>query len=126
MAVSLFGFVAYALVANVAAWPIMGRVFFPNATWLVLVSWVAPAFAALGMAAMVLISMRVNGTHEAIQLGGLLVLPLVGLVVGQVRGLVLLGPALVAAVGVVVWLLDAVLLYYGVRAFRRARLVTRL
>lgn len=126
LAVSVVGFVLFAVAINSAAWPVMGRIFFPSPTWLVLVVWVAPAFAALGMAAMVHISLRVNGAHEAIQLGGLLVLPLVAIVVGQVRGLVLLGPALVAAVGVVVWLLDAVLLYYGVRAFRRARLVTRL
>jgi ABC-type transport system involved in multi-copper enzyme maturation permease subunit len=126
MAVSLFGFVAYALVANVAAWPVMGRIFFPNLTWLVLVSWVAPAFAALGMAAMVLISMRVNGTHEAIQLGGLLVLPLVALIVGQIKGIVLLGPTVMLVLGAVVWLIDAVLLRYGVRSFRRTRLVSRL
>ena len=126
LGVSLLGFVLFAVAINTAAWPVMGRVFFPNATWLVLVFWVAPAFAGLGMAAMVLISMRVSGTHEAIQLGGLLVLPLVALIVGQVRGLVLLGPLLMGIVGAVVWALDAVLLRYGVRSFRRARLVTRL
>jgi ABC-2 type transport system permease protein len=126
LAVSLLGFVLFAVAINTAAWPIMGRVFFPNATWLLLAVWVAPAFAGLGMAAMVLISLRVTGTHEAIQLGGLLVLPLVALIVGQVRGLVLLGPWLVGVVGAVVWVIDAVLFRFAIRSFRRTRLITRL
>jgi ABC-type Na+ efflux pump permease subunit len=126
LAVGFVGFVLYAVVLNAAAWPIMGRVFFPNATWLVLAGWVAPAFAGLGLAGMVLVSLRVGGTQEAIQLGGLLVLPIIALIVGQVRGAVLLGPALVFAVGLGVWLIDAVLLWYGVRSFRRTKLIARL
>ena len=32
MVVALGGFVIYSIVTNLVAWPVMGRVFFPNAT----------------------------------------------------------------------------------------------
>jgi hypothetical protein len=55
-----------------------------------MVLWMAPAFAALGLAGMLLVSLRVRGMQEATQLGGLFVLPVIALVVGEVRGAVLL------------------------------------
>ena len=36
MVVSLGGFVVYSVVANVVAWPYIGRIFFPDLTWLLL------------------------------------------------------------------------------------------
>ena len=126
MAAAVLGFVLYTLAANAAGWPIMGRIFFPNVTWIVLVFWVAPAFAALALGGMVLVSLRVRGTQEAMQLGSLFVLPLVALIVGQVRGVVLLGPAMLGITGAIVWLLAGILLWYGTRSFRRTKLIARL
>jgi ABC-type Na+ efflux pump permease subunit len=126
MAAAVLGFLLYTIVANAAGWPIMGRIFFPDVTWIVLVFWVAPASAALALAGMVLVSLRVRGTQESMQLGGLLVLPLIALIVGQVRGVVLLGPLLLAITGAIVWGLALVLLFYGTRSFRRTKLIARL
>ena len=42
VAVTFASFLVYALVVNVAAWPLMGRIFFPPPMWLVLIGWVAP------------------------------------------------------------------------------------
>jgi ABC-2 type transport system permease protein len=42
MLVTLVGFMLYALTANIAAWPTMGQIFFPNTAWIILVLWVAP------------------------------------------------------------------------------------
>ncbi|MGH7717962.1 MAG: ABC transporter permease subunit [Gemmatimonadaceae bacterium] len=126
MAVSVMGFGLYTVVANAAAWPVMGRVFFPNLTWMVLVFWVAPAFAVLALAGMVLVSLRVRGTQEAMQLGGFFVIPLLALIVGQINGLVLLGPSTMLVLGAVVWLLGALLLRHGARSFRRTKLIARL
>jgi ABC-2 type transport system permease protein len=63
--VAWVSFVAYAIVANVAAWPVMGRVFFPTAMWIVLALWVAPALAGLGLTTMVLVSVRAQGFQDA-------------------------------------------------------------
>jgi ABC-type Na+ efflux pump permease subunit len=119
------GFALYALVANVAAWPVMGRLFFPTPMWWVLALWVAPAVAALGLGATVLVSARVNTFQEAYQIGGVVVLPLVLLVVGQAAGVLVLSSALAVALGAVFWAAAAALLVVGGRGFRRGELLAR-
>ena len=124
--VTLGSFVLYSIAANAAAWPIMGRVFFPNVMWLVLVFWVAPAVAALGLAAMVLVSARVRGVQESMQLSGLLVLPFVVLIVNQARGTMILGTRVTALLGLGCWLVSGALLWYGAKTFRRQKLISRI
>ena len=94
--------------------------------WTVMVLWMAPAFAALGLAGMLLVSLRVRGMQEATQLGGLFVLPVIALVVGEVRGAILLGPLMAVLIGLIVWAIAAALLAFGVRRFRRTTLVGKL
>jgi ABC-2 type transport system permease protein len=125
LVVSLVGFVLYGVAVNVAAWPTMQRIFFPNTTWLVLVLWVAPGAAALGLGATVLVSSRVNSFQEANQIAGVVVLPIVILVVAQASGVMYLSVGLTAVLGVVVWLIAGVLLWAGVRTFRRSEIIAR-
>ncbi|MBI4494429.1 MAG: ABC transporter permease subunit [Chloroflexi bacterium] len=119
-------FLAYGLVVNVASGPIMGRVWFPPPAWWPLMLWVAPAVATLGMAATVLISARVSTFMEAYQLSGSLVVLVVGLVLGQVAGLLLLNVETTLALGLALWLVDAALLWFGVRTFTRSELIARI
>lgn len=123
LVVTVVSFAVYAIVVNATSWPIMHRVFFPNATWVWMIVWVAPAVALLGLAAMVLVSMRVRGVQESMQISGLLVLPIIALVVAQARGTLLLGPRVVALLGLGIWLAALALIAYGVRTFRRERLI---
>ena len=126
VAVALLGFVAYALVVNLTNYRTMGGFFFPNAMWLVLALWVAPAVAAFGLAGGVLVSARVNTVQEAYQLGGLVVLPIVLLMVSQAVGLIYFSIGLVLLLGLVIWSIALGLLWYGVRTLRRERLVARI
>jgi ABC-type Na+ efflux pump permease subunit len=123
--VGLAGFVVQGALLALASASLIGRALLPDTTWLLVALWVAPAFAALGLSGMVLVSLRVRGTQEAMQLGGLLVLPVIALLVAQVRGVMLLGPAVALGTGVVVWGLAAALLVAGRRGFRRGRIVGR-
>jgi ABC-2 type transport system permease protein len=123
--VSLVGFVLYGVSVNAAAWPTMQRIFFPNITWLVLVLWVAPGAAALGLGATVLVSSRVNSFQEANQIAGVIVLPIVILVVAQASGVMYLSIGLTAALGVVIWLIAGGLLWVGIRTFRRSEIIAR-
>lgn len=126
VAVALGGFGVYSVVANAVAWPTMGRVFFPTGMWVVLALWVAPAVAALGLGIMVLVSSRVNSLQAAHQVGALVVLPILLLVIGQVGGVLFLSPGLVTVMGLVLWVLAALLLRQGARGFRRDLLASRL
>jgi ABC-2 type transport system permease protein len=126
LGVSLGGFVLYGLVANAAAWPTMGRVFFPNGMWLVLVFWVAPAVAGLGLAVTVLVSARAQGFQDAYQMGAIVVLPLLVLIVGQAMGVMYFSIGLVFLLGLGFWVVTAGLIWLGGRTFQRSEMIARL
>jgi ABC-2 type transport system permease protein len=123
LAVALVGFVLYAVTANAAGWSTMQRIFFPNTMWLVLIFWVVPALPGLGLGVMVLVSSRAEGFQDANQIGGVVVLPIVLLVFGQVTGAMYFSVTLVFLLGLVIWLLDGLLIWLGSRSFRRGRLM---
>jgi ABC-2 type transport system permease protein len=125
MIVAWVSFVAYAVVVNAAAWPIMGRLFLPTSLWWVLVLWMVPAVAALAMGASVLVSARVKGFQEAYQLGGVVVLPVVALMIGQMTGILFLGPALVFGLGAAVWAVAILVIVAGARRFHRGEILAR-
>ena len=125
VAVAWIGLLLYSLVANLAAWRVMGAIFLPNAMWAVLGFYVAPGVAALGLGATVIVSLRVNTFQEAYQVGALVVLPLILLVVGQAAGVVVLSPLFALGLGTAVWLSALALLAWGARGFRRAELMAR-
>ena len=104
----------------------MGRLFFPTTMWVILAVWVAPAVAALGVGAMVLISSRARTYQEAYQLGGMVAVLIVGLLVLQVSGVMVFNAWLVALLGLLVWAIDAALLWFGRRGFRRSKLATQM
>lgn len=122
VAIAWVGFLLYSVTANVAAWSTMGRVFFPNLMWVVLAIWVAPAVAGLGLGITVLVSARAETFQEAYQLGGVVVLPILLLVVGQATGILYFSPWMVVVLGLFFWIVDAVLLTLGARRFRRSEL----
>lgn len=125
LAVAGGGFVLYAVTVNAVAWPAMGRVFFPHAGFVLLVAWVMPAVALLALGAVVLLSARVSTAHEAFQASGVLVLPVVALLLGQVSGVLVFGPAMVAVLGAVAWAAALLVLRAGVGHFRRTSLILR-
>jgi fatty-acid desaturase len=104
----------------------MGRVFFPNLMWVVLAVWVAPAVAGLGLGVTVLVSVRAQGFQEAYQLSAVVVLPILLLLIGQATGVMYFSTWLVALLGLVFWVLDLLILWYGGRTFRRQRLATQI
>jgi len=126
VAVAWGGFVLYAITANLGGWQTMGRIFFPNLMWVILALWVAPAAAGVGVSATVLISVRAQGFQDAYQMGAMLVLPIIALVLGQAAGVLYFSPWMVFLLGLVLWALDAALLWLGSRIFQRSALAARL
>ncbi|WP_426574354.1 ABC transporter permease subunit [Aquihabitans sp. McL0605] len=126
VAVSWIGFALFTVVANASAWRVMHRIFMPTVLWAVMILWIAPAVAALGLGIMVRVSIRVNSTQEAQQLGGAVVLPLVILAVAQTTALMLAGMAATVTAGAVFWVIAIWLNVRGVRGFTRDRLAARL
>lgn len=126
IALSWGSFILYSIVLNVAGAPLMGRVWFPLPHWFPLILWVSPAVATLGMSVIVLVSSRVSSFTEAQQTSGLLALPIVALVVGQASGVLNLTVGVLLGIGTLIWLLDAALIWLGVKQFSRSALISRI
>jgi len=75
---------------------------------------------------MVLVSSRVESFQEANQLGGVIVLPIVALVIGQASGMMYFSTRLVLLLGAILWVVDGVLLWFGIKVFERERMITGL
>lgn len=120
------GAVLYAVVANVSVGLQVGDVVLPTVEFVLMAAWVSPAFAAVALGATSLISVRVDTVQEAFQLGGILVVPIVGLVVAQASGALLLSAWLLLGAGVVGFGIAAALLRAASRSLSRTRLGERL
>ena len=103
----------------------MHRVFVPTQLWLVMILWVAPAVATLGLAVMVRVSAPDRTSQEANQLGGAVILPLIFLAVGQSSGLLLATVPVAIAVGAVIWVVALLLVRGGAKRFTRDQLAAR-
>lgn len=123
--VAVLSFIIYAVMVNAAGWQSIGHIFFPNWMWIALVLWVTPAVAGLGLVVMVFASARAQGFQDAYQTGGLVVLPVIALMVGQISGVMYFSLGVVMIVGLVIWLIDAVLLWFASKSFRRGELMTK-
>jgi ABC-type Na+ efflux pump permease subunit len=125
LAVAWLGFTLFALVANAAAWGVMDRPFLPTTRWLILVAWVAPASAALGLGLMVRLSIRARSAQEAQQLGSAVVLPLLVVAVAQATYLLLYPWFASVAAGALVWAVAIHLNVRGASRFTRDRMATK-
>jgi ABC-type Na+ efflux pump permease subunit len=126
IAVALAGFALYSVTVNAASWESIGRIFFPNWMWVALVFWVCPAVAGLGLVVMVFVSVRAQGFQDAYQIGGMVVLPVLLLVFGQISGVMYFSLGAVLLVGALIWLIDAVLLWLAGKRFHRSELMARM
>jgi ABC-type Na+ efflux pump permease subunit len=124
LAISWGGGLAYAVVANISAWPATGHPILPFAQWLVMLLWIAPAVALLSLSLLVLVSSRARTTQEANQLGGAVILPLIFAAASQVAPVLLAPVPVVVGAGAFVWATAALLLRFGARRFTRDRLAT--
>lgn len=118
------GTVLYAIVANVIAWPVTGRLIIPFSQWALMMAWVAPAVALLAIGLLVLVSSRARTTQEANQLGGAVILPLILLAAGQAAGFLLTPLPVVFAMGLAVWAVALGIVVWGSHRFTRDRLAT--
>lgn len=123
---SWLSYLVYIIVVNAASYPLFGRIWFPLAPWWPMMFWLTPALAVLGISATVLISSRVKTFMEAYQMSASLVVLVLGLVIGQVSGVLFLGVGTVMLIGLLVWLVDALLIYLSVSRFNRSALIAKL
>lgn len=126
VAVSTTGYVVFVAIASLLGGAAVGRPIALTPRWIVFVLVLAPGAAALAVGALVQVSARVRGFQEAYQVGGLVVLPLAVLLIGQLTGVLYLDLAAVVVLSGLVWLATAGMLVVGYRSFRRERMLVQL
>ena len=117
------GFLLYMLLVYWAGGPLILRSAL-DMTSLMMVFLLTPLIALLGLGAGVVISSRVNDSRSAQQIGGLLVLPIVMLIVGQLAGLFVLGPGATLLAAAILIVADVLVLILGVRVFDREKILS--
>ena len=100
MMVTLISFAAMVIFVMILTGTLMGEVFVPSAMWIIILLLVSPAVSWVGIIVQVRISAKAKTSEEAYQRGGILVLPLLLLMIGQISGFMVVGPLVFTGIGV--------------------------
>ncbi|SDN15692.1 ABC transporter permease subunit [Bacillus sp. OK048] len=100
LAISFAAFLINFILVNVITYPYFKVILYLNSTWMILMFWVIPLLVMVNIILNVLISAKVKTFQEAQQFGGLLVLPIVGIIISQVSGLFFLSSLSLFLIGV--------------------------
>ncbi len=96
-----------------------------DGSWLAGTFLLGPAIGLASVVAGVIVSARVNDPRTAQQIGGIVIIPLVGIAVVQASGAILFGATGYAITAAVVLLVSAIGLRIGVTLFGRETILTR-
>ena len=110
MALTLATFILYGGLINALTYSMFNGLLVPTWNWLTLIVWVVPMISLCTILFCTLISARVKGFQEAQQLGGVIVLPVVGLVISQATGMMLLQTSVLLIIGAVLLVANLLLL----------------
>ncbi len=94
-------------------------------TWLIAILLVGPLMAVLAVNAAIIVSSRVSDPRTAEQVSMVVIVPLLGLLFGQIAGVLVLNTALIIGVAVVLAVVDVGMVYMGARLFQREVILTK-
>lgn len=122
-AITFVSAVVFGIIMNVGGWIYFGRMIFPNFKWILLILWVCPAVTLLGLAFMVLVSAKAKTFEEAQQMSGLIIVPIIFFLIGQLTGLFMLNELILLVAGAILYLLDYALMKNATKRFVPEKLV---
>lgn len=127
MIVTIVSFLIYSTVVNIVSFVLLnGRILLPNLIWIILILGVAPTLALASIGLAVIVSARVKGFREAQQITAILLIPILGLVFGQISGAIVLGPVMIVLLVGLFGIIDLVVFNIGVRMFKREEILSKL
>jgi hypothetical protein len=113
----------FGIVMNIGGWMYFGKLVFPNLKWLILILWVSPAVTLMAINLMVLISAKANTFQEAQQMSGLIIIPVILLLLGQLGGLFILNEMILIGLGAVIFIIDYILMKKSSKGFVPEKLI---
>jgi ABC-2 type transport system permease protein len=122
MAITYLVYIIDIILLNLLTYSTFKELVFLSPTWLVLMLWVVPILVLFNILVNVLISAKVKTYQEAQQFAGLLVLPVIGLLVGQLSGLFFINPLILFILGIALLIGNFLLLKLMARFNKRNEL----
>ncbi len=109
--VSIISFVICGVIINALGFPLFNALIFPSTNWIVLICCLSPMIILLVVLINILISSKVKTYQEAQNIAGVIVLPIVALIVGQISGVFLLGVELILIISAVILIINLIILF---------------
>ncbi|MEM0124415.1 MAG: ABC transporter permease subunit, partial [Candidatus Micrarchaeaceae archaeon] len=115
-------FAIYGITTNYLSYSAFHTTILPTAPWLMMIA-LTPFLAMAAIGVVVLISAHVKGVKEAQQISTLLILPLLVMPFMAIFGFAELTVSFIAGLIIAVGIIDAFVIYVGVKKFERENLV---
>ena len=125
LACSWAAFGIFTVFARIGTTRAFGHPTFPDVTWLVSMFIFVPLLLFLGVSFAVFVSSRVSSYRSAQQVTAMLVIPIVGLMIGQTTGLMIMTSKALFVAAAVVAVIDVLLFRLAIGLFRREQILTR-
>ncbi|HEX9019334.1 MAG TPA: ABC transporter permease subunit [Anaerolineaceae bacterium] len=93
--------------------------------WMLAVLVIGPLMAIAAVNLAVMVSSRVNDPRVAEQVAGVMVVPVIAVLFGQIAGVIILNLSLIFVAILAIAAVDAALIYLGARLFQRETILTR-
>lgn len=122
MCISLLSFILYGVIIDTLGYSFFNKFIFPSANWLFVILWLIPALSIFDIFLNVYVSAKVKSFQEAQNISGLVVLPLLLLLFGQMFGVLFLSGLVIFIIGAVVFLIDIFLIKAVSKTFNRNEL----
>lgn len=124
MIVTWISAVVYAVLVFIITYPVIHRVLIPDLSWAIGLLVLAPLLAFMGIMATIIVSAKVNDPRTAQQISVLFILPLIGIFIAQMSGLMLINAMIMVALCVIALAADALVLRIGKEMFDREGILT--
>lgn len=108
--ITLISFVVFGVICNIGGFMYFGGLIFPNIDWLIIIFWISPSINLLSLIFTVMVSAKSETFQEAQQVSGLLVLPVILVLIGQMTGVLLISNIVMFIAGGIILILDYILI----------------
>lgn len=96
-----------------------------NQAWLAAIFIIGPLLSVLSVNFALMVSSRVNDPRVAEQISAVLIVPVLGLVFGQLTGVIIVNLQFIATAALVLLIIDIALIFLGARLFQRENILTK-
>jgi len=96
-----------------------------NQTWLIAIFIIGPLLSVLSVNFALMVSSRVNDPRVAEQISGVLIVPILGFVFGQLTGFIIVNVQFMLTTALVLAAIDVALIFLGARLFQRENILTK-